>query len=645
MGTTVLQIREIPPKPDGFEGEYNERAYYQRGWCSFEDAVSSKLLVRLDAYPRMADALCALPSKVLVLADGVATAVEVQRGGLAGRVEQVVERIAATTFTGNADRETVPMLYKDYVARIANVLQQTLAEGLADIVDSAFETRTMPLIDSPQAPPLRLSPGQLVLVPTPGSSAVHLGNVDETGLRIECPIAGMDAGTECVSKLVLPWLPRAADRDVVHDTELLCMLAQRVRELQRHPTPDGTRAAASSANDVKSRVRLVPQTSVAALCTLVLRAKGDWDKLETVLRRADELAVAAVCESGVLGHRRYGPGQWLTVRHPSTGAWLDVHVVTSDEADGAHRVQVETGELSLRLHPWNHAPREMPHAAFEEVHRWYTAELLAQHSHVTDALSGNRLDVLQQCVAIDVVGGNTSTGVRDAFGLSAWLHTLHDDCTTGPQRKTPAAALLTAAAATGKTSLLSQVVVHELQQREEALVPIVVRVQLLQTYLLDSPDECAASWNWVEIYAHKQLGKGSSAHHMLHQAMLARRALILIDGLDKGGEMRDEIERHVAEVLAPQGHVILATSRPDGIQDERFAGFHRLQLLARLAPKGPGRCSCIGQVGADLTELRVQPAGLCCEAKPPRCILHRHDHMQGVVYNGDPPPAIRTENT
>ena len=48
---------------------------------------------------------------------------------------------------------------------------------------------------------------------------------------------------------------------------------------------------------------------------------------------------------------------------------------------------------------------------------------------------------------------------------------------------------------------------------------------------------------------------------------MARRALILVDGLDEAGTVRDQIETHVAEVLTPQGHVLLATSRPAG--DER----------------------------------------------------------------------------
>ena len=56
----------------------------------------------------------------------------------------------------------------------------------------------------------------------------------------------------------------------------------------------------------------------------------------------------------------------------------------------------------------------------------------------------------------------------------------------------------------------------------------------------------------------------------------ARRALLLIDGLDEGGQLRSQIEMHVIEVLAPQGHPLLITSRPAGIEETRFAGFRRL---------------------------------------------------------------------
>ena len=70
----------------------------------------------------------------------------------------------------------------------------------------------------------------------------------------------------------------------------------------------------------------------------------------------------------------------------------------------------------------------------------------------------------------------------------------------------------------------------------------------------------------------------SELYRMLSQAMMARRAVLLIDGIDEGGKARERIERHIAEVLAPQGHVLIATSRPAGIDEARFARFHRLSL-------------------------------------------------------------------
>ena len=33
--TTVIQIKDIPPAPAGFQ--YNDRGYNDRGWCCFED--------------------------------------------------------------------------------------------------------------------------------------------------------------------------------------------------------------------------------------------------------------------------------------------------------------------------------------------------------------------------------------------------------------------------------------------------------------------------------------------------------------------------------------------------------------------------------------------------------------------------------
>ena len=66
---------------------------------------------------------------------------------------------------------------------------------------------------------------------------------------------------------------------------------------------------------------------------------------------------------------------------------------------------------------------------------------------------------------------------------------------------------------------------------------------------------------------------------MLRGAMHARCALLLLDGVDEGGRKRAAIERHVTEVLAPQGHSLLVTSRPAGLELARYeAHFLALEL-------------------------------------------------------------------
>jgi hypothetical protein len=109
-------------------------------------------------------------------------------------------------------------------------------------------------------------------------------------------------------------------------------------------------------------------------------------------------------------------------------------------------------------------------------------------------------------------------------------------------------------------------------------VPILVRVQQLQKRLLEDEDTFAASWNWIDAYLRLKHGEASALYRMLRQTMMARRALLLIDGIDEGGKARKRIERHIAEVLAPQGHVMVATSRPAGVDEKRYARFSRLSL-------------------------------------------------------------------
>lgn len=94
-------------------------------------------------------------------------------------------------------------------------------------------------------------------------------------------------------------------------------------------------------------------------------------------------------------------------------------------------------------------------------------------------------------------------------------------------------------------------IVHTLRgDTETELVPILVKVQSLQTKLLTRPDIFACCWNWVDAFLRLEHGVDSPYYQMLRQAMMARRALLLLDGLDEGGARRSDIEHHITKVLA-----------------------------------------------------------------------------------------------
>jgi hypothetical protein len=680
VGTTVLQSREIPPRPEAFDGAlclfglkhtageaavrqtlgcfgtiiafeptrnppvvrftsheaalaakragpwpelcdhgvdtlYNERPYDERGWCVFENAVSYELLARLRKVPRVREALDALPSKVLVLRSGHLTEPGVApTGQLETRVADVVSSIERATFTGKGDKDTVPALYREYVARIVGAVTSVLALAAGSATVALAEP--LPQVDAPAAWPLRLAEGQpLLLLSWQGNGAgggPRFGVVDATGGRVAAAVMGGDdaelAYDRC-SQAVLPWRPPAAGWDAafVGDARALRDLAEPARRLaddaRRMESESALRAVGERAREIADRAARCQsiahaareaggavQSCVDAAATFFrTQQQGDptqrhaaLDMVRAALERLQPVALeamltAALRSSGASGARRYAAGQPLTVR--TAGGWRDADLATAG-ADGLCHglafLEGSSGEppATLALHPWNHAPRELPHAAYEAMHEWWTRKLRKQHTQIFDALSGNPLDALQQCVAIEVMGDADLAGVRDVRGLSDWLHSLHASRSRGEAITAPGAALLTAPPAAGKTTLISQAVVLALDRAE--LVPIVIKVQLLQAKLRDAPDAFASHWNWVDAYL--SLTERPEVHRMLRQAMMARRALLLLDGLDEAGAKRAEIEQHIVEVLAPQGHVMLCTSRPAGVVEARFSGFRLLKL-------------------------------------------------------------------
>jgi hypothetical protein len=474
----------------------------------------------------------------------------------------------------------------------------------------------------------------------PGSGP-RFGVVDATGGRVAAAVTGKDeaelAYDRC-SQAVLPWRPPAVGWDAafVGDARALRDLAEPARRLAE----DARRMESESALHIESestlraigvRAREIADSATQGLLasqTIAQAAheagaavrscvdaaaneaaelfklharKGQepGDQLEAALGKV-RVAIGKVCEaierlqpeamvtaalrsSGASGARRYAAGQPLTVR--TSGGWRDADVARSG-ADGlCHLLEFEGSReppATLTLHPWNHAPRELPHAAYEAMRDWWARSLRANHARIADALTGKRLDALQQCVAINVTGGAAETqasAIRDAHSLTAWLLAQHGAQLEGGPTEGPLAALLTAGPASGKTTLLSQVVMIALQDERTELVPILVKVQVLQRRLLEAPDAFAGAWNFIDAFLRLEHEASRPAlYRMLCQAMMARRALLLLDGLDEAGAKRDDIERHVVDVLAPQGHVLLCTSRPAGVDEARFAAFRRLSL-------------------------------------------------------------------
>ena len=220
------------------------------------------------------------------------------------------------------------------------------------------------------------------------------------------------------------------------------------------------------------------------------------------------------------------------------------------------------GRLAVRPGGRELPPTPARGASAKVLRAWHVECLRVQHESIPDALSGKRLDTLNDCVPIAISGkdaaGRPLAGVRDASGLAAWLQSLRGE-----------GALITAEPAAGKTWLLSQVIVRCL---ESARVPILIKVEQLQTRWA----EVAKKDDWLSAYL--ELTCSSPQYSaILRNCITEHRALLLVDGLDEAGALRTEIEKHVAG-LVENGQTLLCTSRPAGLDESLFTNFHRLQL-------------------------------------------------------------------
>ena len=320
----------------------------------------------------------------------------------------------------------------------------------------------------------------------------------------------------------------------------------------------------------------------------------------------DALAAEGLRVKGGLGLRRYGAGQPLVVwqEWPSP-RWVDC-VVSHALLTGAHvlTLQPDERQVTMKLTPWNHAPRLLSRGLFEEQRLLYLQTLLdggargkgkeSGYSH-SEGVNGKgkesghgkgdggahgsglalalgvRLELLPVRVKAFATPADSVGGAHTVGALSEWLHVRHAAWCTSDSNAPQEAdhnVLLTAGVGGGKTLAIHTLATLAAQRTkgdaDPNLVPIVISVAKLAHWMAEEGGEAAfgRAWNFADAYVAREHGRGSETYTMLRQAMLARRALLLIDGLDEGGAVvGDRIRRHVAEVLAQQGHLMVVTAR------------------------------------------------------------------------------------
>jgi len=378
-------------------------------------------------------------------------------GDLATRVSDVKSRIGKAAFTTTSDAQLVPSLYEDYVKRIAGVLQSTLA--FTGVEAAELTLPDLPSVEVPEASRLLLADGQLLLrLPdangraTGSEGASQIGVVRDEHIELLLVDSGAKLVLDSCSQVVLPWRPpvegwaaalqlevkkfvdlkqhvinmqmkvenldqsnpKGVDEvsteveallatfpgEIKHDVEHFIEMGALREAITDATTKEQLSEDSEAITDATTKEQLGDDSGMSELRRCVSNTQSQSQRLEA-------LAAQLLRATGAAGERRYASGQWLTVRQPD-GQWADAQMSISGLP--AHFDGQE-------LHPWNHAPRELPCADFEALWSWWLQTLQVQHSHIADALTGNRLDVLKQCVTINV-GFSPGTFLALAAGVA-----------------------------------------------------------------------------------------------------------------------------------------------------------------------------------------------------------------------------------
>jgi tetratricopeptide (TPR) repeat protein len=292
-------------------------------------------------------------------------------------------------------------------------------------------------------------------------------------------------------------------------------------------------------------------------------------------------------------HRQDEAQHMQAMRHQASR-----HVILIESGDGK-----ET-EITVDLTTANHAPALFfDPAAMDRACQAYAIELKEKHAVILDLFSGQTLDTRTQTAVLqyresehaaqmfakdDDVDSlqyqraqkalqmqrrvSTKENGKDATEV---LHTMlrGDDRAAG--QLLGYLLLILGPAASGKTTLLKTFAM-EIVHRYTDFVPVIIPIiEVLPVLALLGCDRDAGE---SVVAAFVQLKYPQHAHVLL-QAMLQRRAVFFIDGIDESGTQRDAVQDFVTVELLEPGHKTVITSRHSGFSGDVFRQCQLVELL------------------------------------------------------------------
>jgi hypothetical protein len=348
--------------------------------------------------------------------------------------------------------------------------------------------------------------------------------------------------------------------------------------------------------------------ALEALPAITMQVRWDnTERLESLDVRADHVKPAPTV--------RYADDQRLFVYRKSK---LHAGVVKGSSLGGssAHTIVVD-GEsiITLDLNVANHAPALFADLdCMDHALQLYRIQLTDDHASIYDIFSGEELSTLTQTATLQYreKGRAQQLLAEDEDLDSKWHGDNEENVKFRAQRKasamereaapkkptdddqlgvrvtniltqmlgnpglrevgflTKTLLLILGPAASGKTTLLKTLIMTILEDFPDAVPILVPVIDLVDVVKKHPPGSVIVAYLRSKFKQHA---------HLLLQAMLQRRAVFLIDGIDESGSERDRVQQFVASELLEPGHNTIVTSRHGGFSDDAFQQCRVLELL------------------------------------------------------------------